>query len=92
MRLLSGLGNPDLCHELDSDPLGTVEVGEGWTEERRDALGAVGRWSKMSRLIIDSNCVIVHNVILYGRCYIVLQISCKAEVLSNDLPMDGSGE
>ena len=63
MRLLSGLGNPDLCHELDSDPLGTVEVGEGWTEERREALGAVGRWSKMSRLIIDSNCVIVHNVI-----------------------------
>ena len=51
MRLLSGLGNPDLCHELDSDPLGTVEVGEGWTEERREALGAVGRWSKMSRLI-----------------------------------------
>lgn len=45
MRLLSGLGNPDLCHELDSDPLGTVEVGEGWTEERREALGAVGRWS-----------------------------------------------
>ena len=58
MRLLSGLGNPDLCHELDSDPLGTVEVGEGWTEERREALGAVGRWSKMSRLIIDSNCVL----------------------------------
>ena len=93
MRLLSGLVNPDLCHELDSDPLGTVEVGEGWTEERREALGAVGRWSEMSRLIIDSNCVIVQLcIILYGRYYIVLQISCKAEVLSNDLPMDGSGE
>jgi len=42
MRLLSGLVNPDLYHELDSDPLGTVEVGEGWAKVRREALGAVG--------------------------------------------------
>ena len=55
MRLLSGLVNPDLYHELDSDPLGTVEVGEGWAKVRREALGAVGiccLWSKKSRLII----------------------------------------
>jgi len=34
--------NPDLSPEFDSDPLAIVEVGEGWTEEKREAVGAVG--------------------------------------------------
>ena len=42
--------NPDQTPELDSECLATVEVGDGWTEEIREAVGAVGTmccWSKL---------------------------------------------
>ena len=53
-RLFSWLVNPDLSPELDSDPLATVEVGEGWTEEKREADGAVGKtWWWSEKWIFD---------------------------------------
>ena len=43
-----------LSPELDSDPLATVEVGEGWTEEKREADGAVGKtWWWSEKWIFD---------------------------------------
>ena len=48
--------NPDPNTELDSDRLAWVEEweeGEGWSEERREELGAVGRicWRSKNRFL-----------------------------------------
>ena len=58
MRLLSGLVNPDLYHELDSDPLGTVEVGEGWAKVRREALGWDGGEWRPSWIILQPSLIL----------------------------------